>query len=262
MAEHLADFAKTLVNTNLRYQRYTVNRIRCVLDACGFQNIHAIERERVEEVLREIQAKHSLGPNTYNHYLQAVSSFCIWLVDKAKRLSTNPMRGAQFQNKAIDCSQTAPRLGSPGNREAARGCTNHQCQNRGLRWRSPGTGLPFLLFDRASPQGNGKPHAAKLRPSFRQTDADHRCQLVQASQERRPSSPSGARCGLTRLDEVARARRSIIPATRSTKDLEDDQARPENCRDPVSNERGVCGFSRVGEALTYYRPSPKRSIAC
>ena len=55
----------------------------------------------MELAIAVIHEKKSFGHRTYNHYLQSIEQFCLWL-QKTRRLVTNPVSGIGRLNAEVD----------------------------------------------------------------------------------------------------------------------------------------------------------------
>lgn len=102
LAEHLAEFQKALgqKGSTSRHVKKTVNRVRRIITDAGMESVSDLEPESVEEVLQEMLLADEIGHRTYNHYLQAIDSFCRWMVPK--RLAFNPLAGMHRLNTEVD----------------------------------------------------------------------------------------------------------------------------------------------------------------
>jgi len=103
IAEHLAAFEKSLGskdNTG-KHVRLTISRIRRIIVSGGMETSADLDIESVEEVLNELREGDGIGHRTYNHYVQAIDSFCHWMV-ATKRTSSNPLVGMERLNAAVD----------------------------------------------------------------------------------------------------------------------------------------------------------------
>ncbi|TWT41517.1 site-specific tyrosine recombinase XerC [Botrimarina hoheduenensis] len=77
-----------------------MSRVRRIVQDASMESIVDIDIESVEEVLRERLATGELGFRTYNHYAQAIDSFCNWMVPK--RMPHNPLQGLKRLNAQED----------------------------------------------------------------------------------------------------------------------------------------------------------------
>ncbi len=101
LSEHLAAFAKSQQKNSGKYAKLLVMRIRTLLEAAGVATAGEITIEAVENALVALKKVTGFGHRTYNHYVQAVDSFCNWLV-MTKRLSSNPLIGLERLNAEVD----------------------------------------------------------------------------------------------------------------------------------------------------------------
>lgn len=102
LADHLLDFEKALgqKGSTKDHVKKTVSRTRRIFKDAGMETIRDIEPEAVEEVLQEMLESDEIGHRTYNHYLQAIDSFCRWMTPK--RMATNPLSGMHRLNTEVD----------------------------------------------------------------------------------------------------------------------------------------------------------------
>lgn len=96
ITDHLEAFEKSLGKNNPKHVTLTMSRIRRVVKQCEFRSLADISSEAVENVLSEMLADEEIGHRTYNHYIQAIDSFCNWCVT-TKRLLSNPLLGLERQ---------------------------------------------------------------------------------------------------------------------------------------------------------------------
>ena len=57
--------------------------------------------EKVESAVLELRDEREFGHRTYNHYLQMMEQFGLWLV-KTRRVGTNPVAGIPRLNAEVD----------------------------------------------------------------------------------------------------------------------------------------------------------------
>lgn len=100
---HLTAFAKSVgaKNNTGKYVKKLMMRVRRITEGCAFETIGDIRREAVEDFLVEFREKEDFGHRTHNHYVQAINTFCKWLV-KTQRLQTNPVAEVPRLNAATD----------------------------------------------------------------------------------------------------------------------------------------------------------------
>ena len=98
---HLAAFKSSLGKNTGKHVKLTMSRVLKVVDGCGFKTLGEIEPESIETFLVNVQAKEKFGHRTYNHYIQAIDSFCNWCV-QTKRLIANPLLELERLNPATD----------------------------------------------------------------------------------------------------------------------------------------------------------------
>lgn len=101
MEEHLSEFEKGLSRNTGKHIKLTMSRIRKIVAGCGMRTLADLTAQSVEAFLLDFQAEEDLGHKTYNHYLQAIESFCNWLVSR-RRILANPLVGITRQNTEAD----------------------------------------------------------------------------------------------------------------------------------------------------------------
>ena len=100
---HLNEYEKALTarNRTSKHVDLTVERIRRIVNGGGFTRLADLESDAIEAQLCVLKLKDGFGHRTFNHYLQALDSFCRWLIEK-KRLTTNPVHGIVRLNNEVD----------------------------------------------------------------------------------------------------------------------------------------------------------------
>ncbi|MBA2114093.1 tyrosine-type recombinase/integrase [Bremerella alba] len=100
---HLKAFEQVLERrkNTPKHVKLTMGRIRRVIDGCKFKTLGDLRTEKVETFLGKIQQDDDLGHRTYNHYVQAIEQFGIWLVD-SRKLPSNPVVGLTRLNNEVD----------------------------------------------------------------------------------------------------------------------------------------------------------------
>ena len=101
MAEHLSEFEKGLGKNTGKHVKLTMSRIKKIVNGCGMQTLRDLTAQSVEAFLLDFQAEEDIGHKTYNHYLQAIESFCNWLVSR-RLILANPLVGITRQNTEAD----------------------------------------------------------------------------------------------------------------------------------------------------------------
>ncbi len=99
----LDTFEKTLRarrNTD-KHVRLTTQRIRALLAGSGVSTLSELTVDRVQAFLDDLCTKQGHGRRTHNHYVQAVNSFCRWLLD-TKQILTNPLTMLPRLNAEVD----------------------------------------------------------------------------------------------------------------------------------------------------------------
>ena len=97
---HLAAFEKSLKKTSPKHVKLVMSRVRRIVSDAGIESTAEIDIDTVEEVLQERLATGEIGFRTYNHYIQAIDSFCNWMVPK--RMPHNPLQGMKRLNAQED----------------------------------------------------------------------------------------------------------------------------------------------------------------
>ncbi|MGD9646361.1 MAG: tyrosine-type recombinase/integrase [Pirellulales bacterium] len=98
---HLDAFAKSLAPNSEKYIKLLMSRVRRLVDECEFEVAGDIEPEAVTTTLNEMREADGFGHRTYNHYIQALNTFCNWLV-VSRRLAANPVVGVERLNTDVD----------------------------------------------------------------------------------------------------------------------------------------------------------------
>lgn len=101
LEDHLQAFENSLSDNSPKHVRLTMTRIRKVVTGCKFTCLADFAPETVQLYLRSQRKTEKLGHKTYNHYLQALDSFCNWCVS-TRRLLSNPLRGLERLNTSLD----------------------------------------------------------------------------------------------------------------------------------------------------------------
>src|SRR5688500_4672978 len=111
MQDHLAAFEESLSDNSPKHVKLTMSRVRRIVAGCSISSRAAINAETVRHFLRSPRKSENLGHRTYDHYLQAVDSFCNWCV-VTKRLLRNPLLGLERLNTAVDIRHVRRALSS------------------------------------------------------------------------------------------------------------------------------------------------------
>jgi len=101
LSEHLAAFKRSQQKNSGKYAKLVVTRIETLIEKAGISTAGEIGVEVIENALVSLKKTLGLGHRTYNHYIQAMDSFCNWMVT-TKRLSTNPLVGLERLNADVD----------------------------------------------------------------------------------------------------------------------------------------------------------------
>jgi len=100
---HLEEFQNSLEakeNTK-KHVKLAMSRVKRITKGCRFKTLGDLDATRVEIFMTKIRKAEGFGPRTYNHYLQAIESFCNWLVSR-RRLASNPVVGIPRLNTNTD----------------------------------------------------------------------------------------------------------------------------------------------------------------
>ena len=92
LADHLEDFKRFLTskgNTD-GHARKTGNRVKAILDGCGFTFVAHLSPSAVVDWLALQRTQGTIGIQTSNYYLRDMKAFCRWLV-KDRRTGENPL---------------------------------------------------------------------------------------------------------------------------------------------------------------------------
>ena len=100
LSDHLGAFERHLKKNTPKHVNLTMSRVKRIVSDGGMETIQDIEIEVVEEVLAEMLETNEIGFRTYNHYAQAMNSFCNWMVPK--RIPGNPLLGMARLNAQED----------------------------------------------------------------------------------------------------------------------------------------------------------------
>jgi site-specific recombinase XerC len=103
LQENLEAFRGSLQakKTTAKHLRLTIARVKRIIEACEFKTLGDLDAGSVEVFMTELREEEDLGHRTYNHYLQAIDSFCNWLVTR-RRLDRNPLAGIPRLNTETD----------------------------------------------------------------------------------------------------------------------------------------------------------------
>lgn len=90
-------------DTSAKHITLTINRIKAVVEGCGFKQLKDIDRDKVSAYLQALRTakEKGIGNRTFNHYVQAFDGFCRWLV-AVKALTCNPVIGLERLNTEVD----------------------------------------------------------------------------------------------------------------------------------------------------------------
>jgi len=98
---HLAAFAESLTDNSPKHCVVTMARVNRIVTGCDFKTLADIQSESAQAFLRSLRKTEDISPRTYNHYIQAMDSFCNWCV-MTKRVLANPLLGLERLNTEVD----------------------------------------------------------------------------------------------------------------------------------------------------------------
>ncbi len=101
VADHLTAFESSLGDNTGHHVKVTMGRVRRIVAGCGFGRLADFNAEQVQTYLRGLRKTDDISRRTYNHYIQALDSFCNWCVT-TKRLLVNPVLGLERLNTEVD----------------------------------------------------------------------------------------------------------------------------------------------------------------
>jgi integrase len=101
LSVHLAAFEKSLAPNSPKYVKLIMSRVRRVISECKFEIAGDINPDIVSERMADLHQSEKFGHRTYNHYVQALHTFCNWLV-ASRRLPSNPITGLERLNTEVD----------------------------------------------------------------------------------------------------------------------------------------------------------------
>ncbi len=96
----LAEWIKYLGSSTQQHRDLNENRVRRVLDACGFTYPRDLDRVAIENIIREFKTPSGelLSLRSQGHYLTAIKAFTKWLTHLRRALPRDPMIGAKKPN--------------------------------------------------------------------------------------------------------------------------------------------------------------------
>src|ERR1035438_5316580 len=101
LEDHVQVFAKNLADNTDNYVDLILSRIRRTIKDGKFETFVDFTLDRVQACLWDLRKKEDLSNRTYNHYVQALHTFCNWCVT-TKRLIANPILGLTRLNIEVD----------------------------------------------------------------------------------------------------------------------------------------------------------------
>jgi len=99
--EHLREFKASRSHRTSKHASMTASRVRRIIKGCRIRTLAGIDAEAVRRYLFKIRKKQDLSNRTFNHYVQAIDSFCNWCVETS-RLLRNPVIGLPRLNTEED----------------------------------------------------------------------------------------------------------------------------------------------------------------
>ena len=106
VADHLTAFETSLGDNTGHHVKVTMGRVRRIVAGCGFGRLADFNAEQVQAYLRGLRDTKDISRRTYNHYIQALDSFCNWCI-ATKRLLVNPLLGLERLNTEVDIRRSA-----------------------------------------------------------------------------------------------------------------------------------------------------------
>lgn len=101
LSDHLAAFKRSQEKNSSKYAKLVITRIETLIEKANISTAGEIEVEVIENALMSLKKRLGFGHRTYNHYVQAIDSFCNWMVT-TKRLTANPLVGLERLNADVD----------------------------------------------------------------------------------------------------------------------------------------------------------------
>ena len=104
LLQHLEDFKRSLLDRDdtAEHAEQTAMRARRVIEGCGFKTWSEIRADRVERFLADLRnGSEHLAIQTSNYYLQAIQSFCRWMVQN-RRAGESPLAHLRTLNSKTD----------------------------------------------------------------------------------------------------------------------------------------------------------------
>ena len=101
---HLVEFESYLRRNNQNTNDYVslvLSRVRKIVTRGDFSTLSCVTVEKTEKAVAELRDELKFGARTYNHYLQAISSFGNWLC-YTRKTEGNPFRGIERMNTEVD----------------------------------------------------------------------------------------------------------------------------------------------------------------
>ena len=99
--EALLGFIKRQSRNSEKHAKLILSRIRRTVGEAGVGTVGELNLEAIESAIGQMIDDDDSGPRTYNHYAQAVNSFCNYLV-ATKFLTANPLLGLKRMNTEVD----------------------------------------------------------------------------------------------------------------------------------------------------------------
>ena len=101
LADHVSAFKASLADNSQKHVVVTMARIQRIVEGCGFTKLDDLQPEPIQTFLRTRRESEDMSRRTFNHYIQAINSFCNWCI-ATKRLLTNPLSGLERLNTEVD----------------------------------------------------------------------------------------------------------------------------------------------------------------
>jgi integrase len=101
IAEHLAAFEASHGHHCPKHVKLLMWRVRRMVTGCSFLKLADLNVERLQAYLHSLLQSADMSHRTYNHYREAIVSFCNWCVTTS-RLLKNPLKTLEKLNEETD----------------------------------------------------------------------------------------------------------------------------------------------------------------
>ena len=170
-----------------------MSRVRAVITGCGVTSLDGLQPEVIQNQLAELRQKEDLGAKTYNHYVQAIDSFCRWLV-RSGRMAANPLVNLSRLNTEVDIRHQRRALTPEEMSQLIASARSQRQTHSRLRRRTacPSLSVSFLTGLRRSELASLTRQAFNLAGNA--AHRNRRRGVLKASANRRPAAPSRLDC--------------------------------------------------------------------